>query len=170
MQRKSVSALVQALNAADVRYLLVGGLAVVAHGYVRFTADVDVVLDLQDNNVRRASAALAGLGYRPRAPVALEDFIDPANRAAWVRDKGLTVFSLYSAEHPATEVDLFVEAPFNFDEAYARAVRMELAPEVVATFVGLDDLLALKRRTGRSQDALDIQQLMALKQDRPDEA
>ena len=170
MQRKSVSALVQALTAADVRYLLVGGLAVVAHGYVRFTADVDVVLDLQDNNVRRASAALAGLGYRPRAPVALEDFIDPANRAAWVRDKGLTVFSLYSAEHPATEVDLFVEAPFNFDEAYARAVRMELAPEVVATFVGLDDLLALKRRTGRSQDALDIQQLMALKQDRPDEA
>lgn len=165
-----MSALIQALNAADVRYLLVGGLAVVAHGYVRFTADVDVVLDLQDDNVRRASAALAGLGYRPRAPVALEDFIDPANRAAWVRDKGLTVFSLYSAEHPATEVDLFVEAPFNFDEAYARAVRMELAPEVVATFVGLDDLLALKRRAGRSQDALDIQQLIALKQDRPDEA
>lgn len=170
MQRKSVSALIQALTAADVRYLLVGGLAVVAHGYVRFTADVDVVLDLQDNNVRRASAALAGLGYRPRAPVALEDFIDPAKRAAWVRDKGLTVFSLYSAEHPATEVDLFVEAPFNFDEAYARAVRMELAPEVIATFVGLDDLLALKQRAGRAQDALDIAQLMALKQDRPDEA
>lgn len=170
MQRKSVSALIQALTAADVRYLLVGGLAVVAHGYVRFTADVDVVLDFQDNNVRRASAALAGLGYRPRAPVTLEDFIDPANRAAWVRDKGLTVFSLYSAEHPATEVDLFVEAPFNFDEAYARAVRMELAPEVVATFVGLDDLLALKRRAGRAQDALDIAQLMALKKRRSDEA
>jgi hypothetical protein len=170
VQRKSVSALIQALNAADVRYLLVGGLAVVAHGYVRFTADVDVVLDLQEDNLRRASTALAGLGYRPRAPVAFEDFLDPAKRAAWVRDKGLTVFSLYSPEHPATEVDLFVEAPFTFDQAYARAVRMELAPDVAATFVGFDDLLALKQRAGRSQDVLDIQQLMALKKDRSDEA
>lgn len=169
MRSRSVSALIQALNAADVRYLLVGGLAVVAHGYVRFTADVDVVLDLQDDNLRRALTALAGLGYRPRAPVAFDDFRDPAERAAWVRDKNLTVFSLYSPEHPATEVDLFVESPFDFEEAYARAVRLELAPGVVATFVGLHDLLALKRRAGRPQDALDIQQLMALENERADE-
>jgi hypothetical protein len=170
VQRNSVSALIQALNAAEVRYLLVGGLAVVAHGYVRFTADVDVVLDLEENNVRRASSALAGLGYRPRAPVALEEFLDPAKRAAWVRDKGLTVFSLYSPEHLATEVDVFVEAPFDFDQAYARAVRMEMAAGVLATFVGLDDLLALKQRAGRSQDVLDIQHLTAINQDRIDEA
>lgn len=169
MQRKSVTALIQALSAADVRYLLVGGLAVVAHGYVRFTADVDVVLDLQDNNVRRAIAALTGLGYRPHAPVPFEDFLDPTKRADWVRDKGLTVFSLSSPEHPATEIDLFVEAPFDFDEAYTRAVRMELAPDVTATFVGLDDLLVLKQRAGRPQDTLDIQQLIALNEDRSDE-
>jgi hypothetical protein len=169
MQGKSVEALVRALNAAGVRYLVVGGLAVVAHGYVRFTADIDVVIDLDVANLRRAGSALAGLGYRPRAPVAFEEFLDATKRASWVREKGMTVFSLYSPEHPATEVDLFVEAPLDFTEAYSRAVRLEVAPGAVATIVGFDDLLALKRRAGRPQDALDIQQLNALREDRSDE-
>jgi hypothetical protein len=45
MQRRSIEAIVQALDAANVRYLIAGGLAVVAHGHLRFTADVDLVLD-----------------------------------------------------------------------------------------------------------------------------
>src|SRR5262245_30832295 len=111
MERRSVEAIVEALNRAGARYLIAGGLAVVAHGHVRFTADVDVVLDLERGNLERALAALAGLGYRPRAPVELIEFADAAKRTAWARDKGMTVFSLFSAEHPATEVDLFLDAP-----------------------------------------------------------
>lgn len=166
MQRTSVEALIQALNASRVRYLIVGGLAVVAHGYVRFTADVDMVLDLNEENLRKAMTALTALGYRPRAPVALDDFVDATRRESWVREKGLTVFSLYSPEHLATEVDLFVQSPFNFAEAYARAARIEVAKGVPATFVGLEDLIALKRQVGRPQDALDVQQLNALRKDR----
>ena len=45
MERRSVEAIVEGLNRAQVRYLIVGGLAVVAHGFVRFTADIDLVLD-----------------------------------------------------------------------------------------------------------------------------
>lgn len=51
MQHASVVAIVEALNAAGVRYLIVGGLAVAAHGHVRFTADVDLVLDMSDGNL-----------------------------------------------------------------------------------------------------------------------
>ena len=170
MQKTSVEALIQALNAAGVRYLIVGGLAVVAHGYVRFTADVDVVLDLAGDNPRRAVTALDGLGYRPRAPVALAEFADAAKRDIWIREKQLTVFSLYSPEHLATEVDLFVQSPFNFAEAYARAARIEVAQGVAATFVGLEDLIALKQQVGRPQDALDVQQLKALRKDHADDA
>lgn len=47
MERRSVEAIVRALNDAGVRYLIAGGVAVVAHGYVRFTADLDVILDLE---------------------------------------------------------------------------------------------------------------------------
>ena len=72
MTRHGVESLFEALNAAGVRYLVVGGLAVVAHGYVRFTADVDLVLDLEAENARRALDVMRNLGYRPRAPVAME--------------------------------------------------------------------------------------------------
>jgi len=41
VEKRSVEAIIGALNAARVRYLVAGGLAVVAHGYVRFTADID---------------------------------------------------------------------------------------------------------------------------------
>ena len=54
MKLADVEAILRALNDADVRYLIVGGLAVVAHGYVRYTADVDLVLDLERDNALRA--------------------------------------------------------------------------------------------------------------------
>jgi predicted nucleotidyltransferase len=86
-----------------------------------------------------------------------------------VREKDLTVFSLYSPAHLATEVDVFVQSPFDFSGAYERAARIEVAPGIAATFVGFDDLIALKRHAGRPQDALDIQQLNALQKDGPDD-
>ncbi|HBL16939.1 MAG TPA: hypothetical protein DD417_09395 [Elusimicrobia bacterium] len=149
MEKSSVESIVRALNDAPARYLIAGGLAVVAHGYVRFTADLDLILDLEESSLRRALAALAGLGYRPRAPVPIEDFADRAKRESWVREKGLKVFSLSSPQHPATEIDVFVEVPFDFGTAYAAASRQDLAPGVSALFVGLADLLRMKRAAGR---------------------
>ena len=170
MQRTSVEAIIQGFNVASVRYLIVGGLAVVAHGYVRLTADIDVVLDLDEENRPSCSDGPRSVRLPPLVlRVALDDFIDAAKRASWVREKGLTVFSLYSPEHLATEVDLFVESPFVFADAYARAVHMEVAPGIPATFVGFDDLVTLKRRAGRPQDVSDIAQLMALRKGDPDD-
>lgn len=162
MERRSVEALVTALEAAGTRYLIVGGLAVVAHGFVRFTADLDLVLDPEPDNLRRAFDAFEKLSYRPRAPVPLRSFLDPEARAAWKRDKNLQVFSLHSPEHPATEVDLFVEPPFDFDSAWRDAKRFEIAPGVTASFVGRSDLVAMKRRAGRAQDLEDAARLEEL--------
>ncbi len=168
MERRSVEAIVQALNDAGVRYLIAGGLAVVAHGFVRFTADLDLVLDLEEGNLRRALSTLAALGYRPRAPVALDDFVDPSNRSRWVAEKGLTVFSLSSDRHPATEVDVFVEAPFDFDAVHARRATMEVADGLQAPFVGALDLIDMKRRAGRPQDLQDVERLESLKSTPPE--
>jgi DNA-binding LacI/PurR family transcriptional regulator len=162
MERHSVEAIVRSLNQAQVRYLIVGGLAVVAHGYVRFTADIDLVLDPDEAAMRRAVAALSDLGYRPRAPVPFAEFADAARRASWASEKGLTVFSAYSPEHAATEVDLFVETPFDFERAYAGARTLEVAPGLTATFVGVADLIEMKRRAGRPQDLQDVENLRSL--------
>jgi hypothetical protein len=165
MERRSIEAIIRALNDQQVRYLVVGGLAVVVHGHVRFTADLDLIVDLDPANVRRAISALSALGYRPRAPVDFAQFSDPAERARWIREKQLTVFSLFSPEHAATEIDVFVEMPLDFTAAHAAAMRTEVAPGVAATFVGLDDLIALKRRAGRPHDLDDIDRLRRLHRD-----
>ena len=166
VEKRSVEAIIRTLNEAGVRYLIVGGLAVVAHGYLRFTVDVDLFLDFREDNLRRAVAALQSLDYRPRAPVDFEEFIDPSNRSRWIAEEGLTVFSLFSSTQPETEVNLIVEPPFEIDRAYAAAARMELAPTLVATFVGFDDLVFLKRKAGRPLDIDDINQLQ-IARDKP---
>ena len=165
MQKDSVVEVVRALNDSRVRYLIAGGLAVVAHGYLRLTADVDIILDLEDKRLEGCLMALAGLGYRPRAPVPLNEFSDAAKRSQWILEKGLKVFSLFSARHPATEIDLFVEAPLDFEPAYGRAARQEVASGVEAVFLGIDDLIALKRSAGRSKDLDDISKLEKLRGD-----
>ena len=125
--------------------------------------------DLERENARRAVAALESLEYRPRAPVAFAEFVDPDKRTQWVRDQNLTVFSLYSPRHPLTEVDLFVESPLDFDDAYQHAVRKEVVPGVVATFVGIQDLRRLKQLAGRPQDLIDLEGLSPLGTEQVDE-
>jgi predicted nucleotidyltransferase len=169
MTSSSVQAIIQALNQTGVRYLVVGGLAVVAHGHVRFTADLDLVLDFDEENLRHAVSVFESLGFRPRAPVPLRQFADTEIRQEWIREKGLTVFSLFSDDHPLTEVDLFVADPFGFDQAYGRRVSLAVAPDIEATFVGLEDLVRMKKTAGRPQDLSDIEQLENVSGERDDD-
>ncbi|HAZ08587.1 MAG TPA: hypothetical protein DCZ01_08730 [Elusimicrobia bacterium] len=164
MQKNSVVEIVRSLNGSGTRYLIAGGLAVVAHGYLRLTADVDIILDLEDTRLRDCLRALASLGYKPRAPVSLDEFAIQAKRAQWIREKGLKVFSLFSSRHPATEIDLFAESPVDFGQAYARASRQEVAPGMEAVFLGLEDLIQLKQAAGRTKDLDDISRLKSLRE------
>jgi hypothetical protein len=150
-----------ALEAAGARYLVVGGVAVVLHGHPRFTADLDLVLALDPVNIEAALSALEGIGYRPRAPVPLRAFADPEQRADWERTKGLTVFSLWSADLPGTEVDLFVSDPLPFEPAWERRLRAQVGGLSV-NVASLDDLIEMKRRAGRPQDLADVRELEAI--------
>ncbi len=159
MTRHSVEAIIASLESAGVRYLIVGGLAVVAHGYVRFTADIDLVLAPDGDNLLRAVTALEDQGYRPRAPVPFGAFLDAGERARWQNEKSMVVFSASSPRHPATQVDLFLEAPFEFEGAWQRSVAMEISPQLHARFIALSDLRAMKRAAGRPMDLLDLDAL-----------
>ena len=83
--------LFRALNASGTRYVVVGGVATVLHGYARLTADIDLILDLEESAAARAMHALAGLGLRPRAPVDPADFADARIREGWLQDRGMQV-------------------------------------------------------------------------------
>jgi hypothetical protein len=147
-----------ALSAAGVRYVVVGGVAVVLHGHLRFTADLDLVVALERDNVHRALDALRPLGFQPLAPVSPQQFADPDIRAQWVHEKGMTVFSMWSMSFPGTVVDIFAEEPIPFDELASRAKILQL-PATSVVVASIPDLILMKRQAGRPQDLADIDAL-----------
>ncbi len=153
--------IVDALNRADVRYVVVGGLATVLHGFARLTADIDLAVDLSPAEARKAIGVFIGLGFRPRAPVDPLAFADPAVRGSWIRDKGMRVFSMWDPANPIREVDLFVEHPIDFDQLWSRAELIALATTSVRV-ASIPDLIAMKRLAGRAQDREDIEALEAI--------
>jgi len=161
----SLEAIASALRDANVRYLVVGGLAVAAHGYGRATFDVDLVVQLHPDNARRAMAALESLGYKPLVPVSAHEFADPQARQAWIRDKRMIVFQLHSEQHRDTRIDLFVTEPFDFDHEYEHALIGNLAPGLPLRFVRLDTLIRMKEAAGREKDMEDARQLKKLAED-----
>jgi hypothetical protein len=154
------------LERAGVRYLVVGGVAVVLHGYLRTTLDLDLVVQLEPDNLERALTVFEKLGFQPQVPVPLRSFADPQTREAWRSTKNMTVFSLGHPEHLGFALDLFVQEPFDFDSVYRRALRVPLE-EIQATVVSREDLVAMKRAVGRARDIEDIQALLDLSEDPP---
>ncbi len=152
-----------ALQGAEVRYLVVGGMAVIAHGYVRTTKDIGLVIALEPENLRRALKALTEIGYRPKIPVAATDFADPEKRKSWIREKGMVVFQLISDRFRFEPLDIFVTEPFDFVAEYDRAMWKQINSDVAAPIVGVKQLLDMKRAAARPQDLADIAESLSLK-------
>jgi hypothetical protein len=155
----------RSLNREGVRYVVVGGLAVVLHGHPRLTADIDLVVDLEPSAARLAIQTLTRMGLRPRVPVEAEAFADPSQRNHWIEDRGMTVFNLYDPNDPLRSVDLFVEAPIPFDQLWSRSELIGL-PGGDVRVASLEDLIAMKKKAGRPVDIADIEALEALRNER----
>lgn len=159
MKLASFELIVRALNDAGVRYLIAGGLAVNAHGYMRFTKDVDIVLRLAPDNIMRAFQSLEQLGYKPNVPVTAEQFADDALRNSWIREKGMQVLQLWSDTHRETPIDIFVAEPFEFEEEYLNAMIKPLYGLLEVRFVSVSTLIKMKQTADREQDRIDIEHL-----------
>ncbi|PZP65099.1 MAG: hypothetical protein DI596_00295 [Azospira oryzae] len=165
MKLEAFEAVAKVLNEAGVRYLVAGGLAVNVHGYVRFTADIDLVIALDADNIISAFAALARIGYRPTVPVTASQFADATQRQRWIEEKGMQVLNFFSDRYRETSVDVFVYEPFNFEQEYERALAGEIAPGLPARFVSIPTLIRMKKAAGRPRDLDDIQHLRWMLED-----
>jgi len=153
------------LAQANVRYVVVGGVAVVLHGYLRATADLDLVIDLEETNARRAMTALERAGLEPLAPVRAAEFADAATRRRWIDTKNLRVFSLRDPHEPLLTVDVFAEDPLPFEELWTRSAIVRLGGCDVR-IASIADLLVMKRAAARPQDAIDIEHLERIAKER----
>jgi len=143
--------LFEALNAAEVQYVVVGGIATILHGYVRATSDVDLVVDLQVDEASKVITVLTGEGFKPKIPVVAMEFADQTKREQWVNEKGMQVFSMYHPDKTGMTVDLFVKQPIPYQDLYQRSVVMNLDGTGIRV-CSIDDLIAMKQQAGRHKD------------------
>lgn len=169
MLPEDIAEIIAALNQAGVIYVVVGGLAVNYWGYNRPTKDLDIVLKLEDANVRAAMGALAALGFRPRVPVPLSDFASEANRKRWRLEKDMLVFQVESDRFRDIPIDVFVEEPFDVSEQYAAGPRGKLAEGVFMPIVTYEALRTLKLVANRDVDQVDLRRLALVHGEAPDE-
>jgi len=151
----------RSLQKNNIRYAVAGGVALVLHGVVRFTADLDLIVDLEQENLGRFLQAVAALGYRPRNPVNAADLLDPAIRESWNREKGMVVFSFVDPSQPMTLIDVFIEEKIPYPEVMQEIVPM-VAKGITIPVVSLQHLKQLKKAAGRPQDFADIEAIEAL--------
>jgi len=140
--RSKLATVCGALNAAGARYVLVGGHAVILWGQVRATRDIDVLIEATEENAGRALDALADIGF-----ILVRD-LDPKEVAS----------RPYTIIGDLWRVDLLTIA---FSVRFAQAV----ADATVFTIEGVEiptasiPHLIASKRTGRLQDAADIEVL-----------
>ena len=149
------------LQKNNIRFAVAGGVALVLHGVVRFTADLDLIVDLEPENLRRFIQTRTELGCRPRNPVNVEDFLNPSIRKAWKREKGMDVFSFVDPAQPMILIDVFIEEKIPFREVMPEIVPMT-AKGITIPVISLRHLKRLKQDAGRPQDLADIEAIEAL--------
>ena len=153
--------LFRALEKEDVRYLVVGGVAVNLHGAERMTSDVDLMLALDSANLKRFFLAVASFGFKPVIPATLEQLCDADTLERWITEKRMLAFALRPTEDTAPTVDILVKPVVDFDEAYPRRLRLA-AGGVNISVAAASDLITLKSGTGRDIDKADIRALLRL--------
>jgi predicted nucleotidyltransferase len=151
------------LDRHGVDYVTIGAFAVIAHGYVRATADIDLIVGIDEDNAVRLASALRELHARLRGVDAHLLDIDATDPGTLRNGASFTL------DTDAGPLDLLNDVPGAGDYADLRARAIETtAAGVVVRVVALDDLLRMKRASGRPQDLTDIANLTASQTEPPD--
>lgn len=149
--------------AQNLRYAVIGGIAVNLHGYPRATGDLDIILALTDDEIAKFAGIAKKLGMVPRLPVKIEEFADPIKRREWISEKNMKVFSVYNPVDPLEHIDIKIEGDDDFERLLKNAVKMKVKDFEISV-VDIDDLIGLKEVAGRGRDLTDVAALKKLKE------
>jgi hypothetical protein len=146
----------KALDAAGVRYALVGGYAVALHGAVRGTVDIDIVLRWTLRDLEAAETALSSLGLVSRLPVTADSVF--RFRDEYIRNRNLIAWNFYNPQDLSEQLDIVISE----DLRGKRTIRVDTRNGPVQV-LSRKDLIAMKRASGRPQDLADVEALEKLR-------
>lgn len=132
----------------DVRFLVVGGYAMAAHGHPRFTKDLDVWVWMDPGNSDAVLAALDEFGF---------------GSLGLTRDDFLTPDTVVQLGYPPQRIDLLTSpSGVEFEECWDDRLMVDIHGTRVP-FIGLDGLIANKSAAGRDQDEVDAKVLRRMR-------
>jgi len=143
--------LLDALHRNDVRFVVIGGLAVGIHGHMRTTLDLDIVPDPASDNIARLVAMLTQID----ATVRSKDRFDPARHERPLR-RGAN--ATLTTRHGGLDIVQRIDGVPSYDDLARRSVEASLDGFVVKV-TSLRDLRAMKEAAGRPQDLDDLANL-----------
>lgn len=139
--------ILRAFNKYEVAYLLIGGYAVIYHGYPRTTGDMDIWLKPDNNNKEKLLKAFIELGYD-------ESSIDYLNELDFT-----TAIIFHLGIEPEKMEFLTKVSMIDFNDAYARRQISEIEQGLLIPFLHINDLILSKINTNRLKDAADVEEL-----------
>jgi hypothetical protein len=149
----------RALAESGARFAVAGGFACLAHGVVRVTLDLDLVVDVRDDNLTILWDTLSRLGFMTQQPILRQDAVSAANLLRIAREKGMQALSWVHGSQPFLIVDLLVGEPFRWTEDHVQRVMVFGAETPV---LSREELIRLKKIAGRNKDLVDVQELERL--------
>lgn len=153
--------ILRAFQKQKVKYVLVGGIAVNLLGSMRSTADLDILVEMSDDNLKKTVKILKRHGYRIKQPVDPVKIADKRTREDWIKNKHMKAFNFYK-EDALKEVDIIIESPVSFREASKDALSIKIGT-LRLPVISIDKLIKMKKKTGRAIDRLDIEELKKIK-------
>lgn len=143
---------VQAFQKNKIHYAIVGGVAVSLHGAPRGTVDIDIVVKHSANLFRTVEKCLKGLGFLPRLPVTADEIFN--FREEYISRRNLIAWSFYNPSNPVEVIDIIL----THDLADMKSVDKKMGLTTVK-ILAIDDLIKMKKKSGRPQDLEDIKVL-----------
>ena len=138
------SDLLRLFNAGRVRYLVIGGYAVIQYAEPRFTADLELWVGTNPRNAGAVYAALREFGA-PLSGLTVDDFAEEG--------------CFYQMGVPPVRVDVLMDIPgIGFEAAWVRRVEIDF-DGLSVPFISREDLITVKRASGRPQDMIDVANL-----------
>ncbi|HXN35089.1 MAG TPA: hypothetical protein VN877_02895 [Opitutaceae bacterium] len=146
------------LAAANVEFIVGGGVACVLQGVERVTMDVDLAVLMAPPNLRAFLAVMDRLGLRPRVPIPPESLLDPGTLRRITEEKHALVFTFLDPDLPVRQVDIFLREDLSFGALLPHSERIDLGgfsvrvltrPKLLSIKLGIVPL--------RAKDAVDIE-------------
>ncbi len=153
----------KALNKTKVDYVVCGGAAVVFFGYTRLTIDLDIIVSLEKENLSKLYDVLKELGYKTRASIKKEEFIQKERLEKLADEKNMKVVSFYNENDPFKVVDVGVNLP-NVAEVLKRK-RYIKVKNFNIPIIEINDLIKMKQDLARPKDLIDVENLKKIKRE-----